>query len=172
MSITLTTPDVLTRVWGEEVLVAWTSTHACKVLKRQPGTERASRGFQMHVKEESHYLYAGRMLLETLTSEGAIESLEVAAGSGWTVPPCTFHRETALEACVIIEVSDPIREDRYRSGSDYGGLKSMTDQEASDKLTAQARALHRRALQMERLAVTIQTDGLASLVPRALEPTE
>lgn len=156
-------PEVLQRAWGTETVVVRTPTHAGKILVRQPDTERPDRGFQMHVKEESHFLYEGRMLLETWDpASDTAERHEVTAGSGWTVPPCTFHRETALTDCVIVEVGDPTSDDRYRSGEDYGGLVSMTDVEANQKLLDLAAALRVRAAECESLAFWITYAGLAS----------
>lgn len=162
-AINITTPAIFTRAWGDEIVVVRTAIHICKILNRQPNTEAASRGFQMHIKEESHYLYEGRMLLETLQG-GQVVSQEIFGGMGWTVPPCQFHRETALTACIIIEVSDPTVDDRFRSGADYGGLKSMTDDEAHDKLHAFASALRRRAVECEQLAERVQSAGLKSFL--------
>lgn len=159
-SIKIHIPEKLPRAWGCEVIACMTGVHACKVLYRSPNTESAARGFQLHVKEESHYLLDGRMLIETPTG-----SIEVREGSAWTVPPMTLHRETALTDCTIVEVSDPTREDRFRSGEDYGGLRSMTDTEASDKLIALAQSLEARASDCRDLAVHILREGLKSYVP-------
>ena len=119
-------PEIQIRNWGEEITVVKTRTHCGKVLKRKKGTKG---GFQLHVKEESHYLHEGRMLLRSMNNGQVVETV-VDAGASWTVPPLFLHQEEALEDSVLFEVSDPTVEDRYAIEPDPGGLPSMTDMDA------------------------------------------
>jgi len=162
-SVQITQPTVLQRQWGTETIVAWTPTHAGKVLARKAGT---AGGFQFHVKEESHYLVSGQMRLRSLGADGLTKERLVEQGSAWTVQPGVVHQELAVTDCVVFEVSDPTREDRYAIEPDPGGLPSMTTQAAVIMLQAFAEALRNRAAACYTLADTIEADGLPSLVPR------
>ena len=122
--------DVVTldRNWGQEVIAIKTPTHACKILVRKAGTKG---GFQCHVKEESHYLAEGRLLLRHMVN-GKPEEIVVEEGTTWTVEPLTLHQEEALTDCVIVECSDPTLDDRWAIEPDPGGLPSMDIQQAME----------------------------------------
>lgn len=161
--MTITTPEVLDRNWGQEVIIAWTPTHAGKLLRRKKGTKG---GFQLHVKEENHYVLEGSLRLRWLDSDGTEHQRIVTAGHCWTVSPGRVHQEEALEDSIIIEVSDPTQDDRYAVEPDPGGLPSMTDAEAVKSLRRLVNALDTRACRLENLAASIQRCGLYSLVPK------
>ena len=154
-------PQTLQRNWGEEVIFAQTPTHAGKLLRRKVGTKG---GYQLHVKEETHYLLEGVLRLRQLNADGLELTRRVSAGEAWTVPPGTVHQEEAIEDSIVIEVGDPTIEDRYAITPDPGGLPSMTDEQASDKLAALAAAFRARAEDCEMLAQQIAANGLQSLV--------
>lgn len=151
------TPEILERNWGREVVAIRTVTHAGKVLERTKGTVG---GFQMHVKEESHYLVQGRIKLRYYES-GQMKEQYVGAGQSWTVEPLTLHQEEALEDCIVFEVSDPTSEDRYGIVPDPGALPSMSDQDAVDKLITLADCLRQRADECAALAQCVHRSGLA-----------
>lgn len=155
----ITSPEVLPRSWGSEQIIAWTPTHAGKILRRKAGTKG---GFQCHVKEESHYVYVGELLIETI-EDGTLVKTIAKDGQGWTVPPLTFHRETALTDCILFEVSDPTRDDRYGLVKDP--LPNMTDDQAVCILTQLAEQLEQRARTCRATAKTITQQTLASLKP-------
>lgn len=154
------TPTVQTRNWGEEITLVKTRTHCGKLLKRNKGTKG---GFQLHVKEESHYLHSGRLLLRSVDQGRVVETI-VEAGSSWTVPPLFVHQEEALEDSVIIEVSDPTVNDRYAIEPDPGGLPSMTDADAIAILQRLEASLKTRAEECHLLAQHIWSRGLGSFV--------
>ena len=156
----INSPLILHRNWGEEVIFAHTSTHAGKLLRRKAGTKG---GYQLHVKEETHYVLEGALRLRWLNADGLELVRRVSAGEAWTVPPGTIHQEEALEDSIVIEVGDPTIEDRYAITPDPGGLPSMTDEEACDKLAMLAAALKARAEDCEILAQQIAVNGLKSL---------
>lgn len=162
-----TEPTVLVRNWGTERIVVRTPTHAGKVLERKAGTKG---GFQFHVKEESHYLYRGSLKLEYVDGD-KVWPKTIEAGEAWTVPPFTLHRETALTDCVLFEVSDPTQDDRFGIVPDPGGLPSMTDADAAEKLVRLAQALEVRAKECRQLAQNVQTFGLKAWVPPAIAVT-
>lgn len=153
-------PEVQARNWGEEITVVKTRTHCGKVLKRRKGTKG---GFQLHVKEESHYLHEGKMLLRSMNNGQVVETV-VDAGSSWTVPPLFLHQEEALEDSVLFEVSDPTTEDRYAIEPDPGGLPSMTDMDAVAILQKLEASLKLRADDCHTLAQHIWARGLSSFV--------
>lgn len=156
----ITKPTTQERNWGEEITVIRTPTHCGKILKRKAGTKG---GFQFHVKEESHYLMVGRMLLRSLKAEKVVETV-VEEGSAWTVPPGFVHQEEALTDCVIFEVGDPTEHDRYAIEPDPGGLPSMTDAQALQILWQMIGRLSDRVSDCSRLRRQIQDHGLQSLL--------
>lgn len=158
----ITRPYVVARSWGEEITVVQTGTHCGKILERKAGT---SGGFQLHMKEESHYLVKGRMLLRSI-KQGKVVETEVWAGSAWTVPPGTVHQEEALTDCTVFEVSDPTEHDRYAIEPDPGGLPSMTDEDAMAILWQLIGRLGDRMNDCSRLHRQIGKFGLSSLVPQ------
>ena len=154
----LTTPEVVSRNWGEEITVVKTRTHCGKLLLRKKGTKG---GFQLHVKEESHYLYTGKLLLRAVVN-GQVSETVVEAGQAWTVPPLFVHQEEALEDSILFEVSDPTAGDRYAIEPDPGGLVSMSDVEAIQILWRLRDAFTLRAEDCDLLAQQIWARGLAS----------
>jgi len=156
----ITTPTTVTRNWGEEITVTKTATHCGKLLRRRAGTKG---GFQLHVKEESHYLHEGRMLLRTLRAGTVVETI-VDAPASWTVPPLLVHQEEALTDCLVFEVGDPTVEDRYGIEPDPGGLKSMSDADAVRMLKGLEGAFRLRADDLRALAQHIWARGLGSFV--------
>lgn len=155
------TPETKVRNWGEEITVVKTRTHCGKILKRKKGTKG---GFQFHVKEESHYLHEGRMLLRKIEQGRVVETI-VEAGHSWTVPPLFVHQEEALEDSVIIEVSDPTENDRYGIEPDPGGLPSMSDADALLILQKLEENLKLRAEDCHALGQHIWARGLSAFVP-------
>jgi quercetin dioxygenase-like cupin family protein len=151
----ITTPTTLLRHWGKEILAIQTDVHMGKVLERHAGTKG---GYQCHIKEESHYLLKGQMRLRTMGRDQL-----VSAPAVWTVPPLTVHQEEALTDCVVFEVSDPTREDRFALEPDPGGLPSMSDKDAILKLQALADAHRRKAVDCDHLATAIRSFGLKEL---------
>lgn len=155
-------PETLARVWGDEVVVLQTPIHCAKILHMKPQTKG---GLQLHAKEECHYLLEGAMLLRWDSGDGRLTEKIVQAGEGWRVPPFTVHQEETISACVVLEVSDPIFNDRKRVEDRYGlpeggGLPSMTPSEAVEKLRTYARALRDRADECEYRAGLVESHGL------------
>lgn len=159
----ITKPETFARNWGEEILIARTPTYAGKILKRDTGTRG---GFQCHVKDESHYLLSGRLLVR-VKQGAAVIGHTLEAGTAWHVPAMTVHQEEALADCVILEVGDPTSDDRYGIIPDPGGLPSMTNHEAMAKLQNLADAYRRKAVDCEHLLTAIQQLGLKGLAEQA-----
>ena len=162
--MTIHVPETLIRNWGEEIVFAFTTTHAGKVLRRRAGTKG---GYQVHLKEESHYVLEGALRLRWLDSDGQEQTRRVSAGEAWTVPPGVCHQEEACEDSVILEVGDPTREDRYALEPDPGGLPSMSDDQAVTILQRLGEAFRERALDAEAWITHIRRRGLAGLIPTA-----
>ena len=156
----ITKPTSQARNWGHEITVISTPTHTGKILKRIAGTKG---GFQFHVKEESHYLMEGTLLLRSKQG-GKVKETIVEAGHSWTVPPGFLHQEEALTDCVILEVSDSTSEDRYAIEPDPGGLPSMTDSQACEILWHLIGRLTDRVSDCTMLHRQIKAHGLESLL--------
>jgi len=104
--------------WGEELLFARTARYAGKILRIRAGE---SLSLQYHErKDETIYLYQGRLrlLLPDETDPGAQKTL--AAGEAVHLPPGTRHRLEALTDCVVFEVSTPELDDVVRLEDRYG----------------------------------------------------
>lgn len=128
-------PVSFPREWGEETIVTDSTVHRGKVLWMRAGTKG---GLQFHIKEESHYVLSGRMIVRW-DDDGKLTEREVQAGRAWRMPAGVVHQEEALTDCVILEVSDPTSDDRVRVEAEYGlddggGLPSMTPDQARAKL--------------------------------------
>ncbi len=106
------------RVWGEEILLIHTNDYTGKLLKMKKGTRG---GLQFHqIKNESQYLLSGKVLIEYDTGDGKLATMEWLPGMSIHIEPGTVHRETALEDSIIIEVSNPVFNDRVRVEEKYG----------------------------------------------------
>lgn len=104
--------------WGYELLFAHTDKFAGKLLFVKKG-HRLS--LQYHkVKDESLYIYEGKILLELEGEDKQLIQSEVSSGYCYRVPPMTRHRFTALEDTMLFEVSTPELDDVERLNDDYG----------------------------------------------------
>ena len=135
-NVLLSEPKTLIRDWGEEILLIWRPTYCAKLLKRKAGTKG---NLQYHVKEESHYLLSGRLLVRWDPGTGQLTEQVFEPGAVWTVLPGVVHQEEAVTDCVEIEAGDPTLDDRVRMEQVYGfapdgGLPSMTPLQAAQHL--------------------------------------
>jgi mannose-6-phosphate isomerase len=111
-------PRHVEKPWGWELVWAETDAYAGKLLFVRAGE---ALSLQYHVvKHESWLVREGRALLELGGSDGALETLEIAAGDALTFEPGTMHRVTAVEDTLIIEVSTPQLDDVVRVEDRYG----------------------------------------------------
>ncbi len=110
-------PQVLTRDWGEELIVANTPHYLGKVLKMRAKTKG---GLQKHVeKDETFYLFSGEAIVRT-DWKGDIATYRMSAGQSCHVPPGSVHQVEAVTDCVFFEASTPHFNDRIRCEADYG----------------------------------------------------
>jgi mannose-6-phosphate isomerase-like protein (cupin superfamily) len=104
--------------WGYELWWAHTDKYVGKILHINKGE---SLSYQYHeVKDESLYLYSGKMLLDYHEEGGEKEAITFTPGSSIRIRPYTKHRMTALEECEIFEVSTPEIDDIVRIEDRYG----------------------------------------------------
>ena len=103
--------------WGHELVWAETDRYVGKVLHINAGH---ALSLQYHNrKEETIYLYAGRLLYE-IEVDGKLTTRELTPGDTMHVPPKTVHRMTAIEDCDVFEVSTPEIDDVVRLEDRYG----------------------------------------------------
>ena len=111
---------VVTRVekpWGYELHWAKTERYVGKVLHVKAGQ---ALSLQYHNrKDETIYLYAGKMLFE-IERNGELTKREMQPGDSVHVTPKTVHRMTAIEDCDVLEVSTPELDDVVRLEDRYG----------------------------------------------------
>ena len=103
--------------WGYELHWAKTARYVGKVLHVKAGH---ALSLQYHnIKDETIYLYSGRMLFE-YEEQGKLTKWEMTPGDVYQVRPKTVHRMTAIEDCDVLEVSTPELDDVVRLEDRYG----------------------------------------------------
>jgi mannose-6-phosphate isomerase len=112
--------DGVTRVekpWGYELHWAKTDRYVGKILHINAGH---ALSLQYHnLKDETVYLYSGRLLYE-IEINGQLTKREMKPGDSIHVSPKTVHRMTALDDCDVFEVSTPELDDVVRLEDRYG----------------------------------------------------
>ena len=115
--------NVVARVdkpWGHELHWAKTDRYVGKILHVKKGH---ALSLQYHnKKDETMYLYSGKMLLET-EQEGQLLRWEMSPGDSVHITPTTVHRITAIEDCDVLEVSTPELDDVVRLEDRYGRIE-------------------------------------------------
>jgi mannose-6-phosphate isomerase len=115
--------NVVTRVekpWGHELHWAKTDRYVGKVLHVKAGH---ALSLQYHnKKDETMYVYSGRMVLET-EQQGQLVKRDMQPGDSVHITPKTVHRITAIEDCDVLEVSTPEIDDVVRLEDRYGRIE-------------------------------------------------
>lgn len=103
--------------WGYELHWAKTDRYAGKIIHVNAGH---ALSLQYHnVKDETIYLWSGRLLFEIQEGERLVKR-EMKPGERVHVSPKTVHRMTAIEESDIFEVSTPELDDVVRIEDRYG----------------------------------------------------
>jgi mannose-6-phosphate isomerase-like protein (cupin superfamily) len=103
--------------WGYELHWAKTDRYVGKILHIKKGH---ALSLQYHNrKDETIYLWSGRMLFETMEG-GRLVGREMRPGEAVRVTPTTIHRMTALDDADILEASTPELDDVVRIEDRYG----------------------------------------------------
>ena len=103
--------------WGYELHWAKTDRYVGKILHVEAGH---ALSLQYHDrKDETIYLYSGKMLFE-IEQNGALTKRTMEPGESVHVTPGTVHRMTAIEDCDVMEVSTPELDDVVRLEDRYG----------------------------------------------------
>jgi mannose-6-phosphate isomerase len=103
--------------WGYEIWWAKTDRYVGKILHVNAGH---ALSLQYHnIKDETIYLYAGRLLYE-IEIDGVLTKRELSPGDTVHVSPKTVHRMTAIEDSDVFEVSTPELDDVVRLEDRYG----------------------------------------------------
>jgi mannose-6-phosphate isomerase len=111
-------PTRVEKPWGHEIWWAETPEYAGKVLVVQAGQ---ALSLQLHrEKDESSYLFSGRLRLTSGPAESRLEEQLLEPGQSWRMEPGTIHSIEALEDSVIFEVSTPHLDDVVRLSDRYG----------------------------------------------------
>ena len=114
------TENAVTRIqkpWGYELHWAKTERYVGKVLHIKAGH---ALSLQYHdKKDETIYLYSGKMLFE-IERDGQLAKQDMRPGDSVHVTPKTVHRMTAIEDCDVLEVSTPELDDVVRLEDRYG----------------------------------------------------
>ena len=106
------------RPWGHFEVLSDEPDHKVKRIVIRPG-HRLS--LQYHKKkDESLYLYEGKVRIEIEGSDGRLVQYVAEPGHCLRVLPLTKHRLEAIEDATLFEVSTPELEDVQRLKDDYG----------------------------------------------------
>jgi mannose-6-phosphate isomerase-like protein (cupin superfamily) len=104
--------------WGHEIWWAETEHYAAKILVVKQGH---ALSLQLHrEKDESSYLFSGRLRLTAGPSETDLTTKVVEPGYSWRNEPGTVHSIEALEDSIVFEVSTPQLDDVVRLEDRYG----------------------------------------------------
>lgn len=111
-------PKRVEKPWGHEIWWAETPEYAGKVLVVRAGQ---ALSLQLHrEKDESSYLFSGRLQLTSGVTESQLEERILEPGQSWRMEPGTIHSIEALEDSVVFEVSTPHLDDVVRLSDRYG----------------------------------------------------
>lgn len=111
-------PRRVEKPWGHEIWWAHTTQYAGKILFVEQGQ---ALSVQLHrEKDESSYLFSGRLRLSLGSTPDDLLDEVVEPGQCWRVEPGMVHSIEALEPSVVFEVSTPQLEDVVRLGDRYG----------------------------------------------------
>ena len=114
-------PRKTEKPWGFELLFAHTSKYAGKLIFIGKG-HRLSLQYHER-KDETIYIYEGKVLLEIEGSNGHLVPTTLQPGQCIRIPPRTKHRLKAIEDTTLFEVSTPELKDVIRLEDDYGRVK-------------------------------------------------
>jgi mannose-6-phosphate isomerase len=110
-------PVRVEKPWGYELHWAKTDRYVGKHIHINKGH---ALSLQYHEKkDETIFLYAGKMLFEIQDGEELVK-IEMKPGDRIRVTPPTVHRMTAIEDCEVMEVSTPELDDVVRLQDLYG----------------------------------------------------
>lgn len=104
--------------WGYELWWARTDRYVGKLIHVNKGH---ALSLQYHrQKDETIFVWQGRILFESRDANGDLQGREMKAGDAVHVSPPTVHRMTALEDTDVFEVSTPEVDDVVRLEDRYG----------------------------------------------------
>jgi mannose-6-phosphate isomerase len=85
--------------WGYEIWWAQTERHAGKILSIKAGHRLSLQ--EHREKDESSYLFSGRLRLSRGATEDDLEDEEIEPGYCWRVEPGTVHSIETLEDSLV-----------------------------------------------------------------------
>lgn len=104
--------------WGHELIWAHTEQYVGKVLFIKKGE---ALSLQYHEKkDETVFVFSGRMVFEVGDRDGPREELTLGPGDSYRVTPYTVHRMRAVEDTQVFEASTPELDDVVRLEDKYG----------------------------------------------------
>lgn len=107
--------------WGYELIFAKTGQYVGKILHINKG-HRLSLQYHRE-KEETVFLYSGKMTLVFEENPGKLVEISLAPGECHHIPPGKRHRMIAVEDSDVFEVSTPQLDDVVRLEDRYGRVE-------------------------------------------------
>jgi mannose-6-phosphate isomerase-like protein (cupin superfamily) len=112
--ISLSSPEIVQKVWGHEVIIHNDERYCGKILVIKAG-HRISLQYHL-LKTETWYIHSGKGMLRTVDTAAGLESEQpVERGLVVEIPRGSIHQIEALEDLELIEVSTQhFDDDTYR----------------------------------------------------------
>ena len=114
----ISSPRIVTKPWGQELIFAHTPEYAGKILYVTAG-HRLSLQYHEQ-KHETVYVRRGLIRATIATNDGALEQVKLYPGDALNVRAGRIHRFEAIEDSELFEVSTPELSDVVRISDDYG----------------------------------------------------
>ncbi len=107
--------------WGYELIWAESGRYVGKILHIEEGQQLS---YQYHRrKEETIYVFSGVLELQVAIDDGPRQTLRLAPGQSFHIPPGLRHRMTAIKTCDVLEASTPELDDVVRLEDRYGRVE-------------------------------------------------
>lgn len=116
-------PQKVDKPWGFELIFAHTDKYAGKVIFVKKG-RRLSLQYHQN-KDESIYVYEGKILIQLEGADGQTVSNTLKKGDCIRIQPLTRHRIEAINDTFFFEVSTPELDDVQRLEDDYGRAQQV-----------------------------------------------
>ena len=113
-----TTPRIVEKPWGHEVIWAETDQYVGKIIHVRAGE---ALSLQYHgLKDETIHVLRGRLRLVVGPAREQLDVITLEAGEGYRIPPGTVHRFKAVSDCDVLEASTSHLDDVVRLEDKYG----------------------------------------------------
>lgn len=112
------TPLPIEKPWGLQLIIGKTADYMGSCLFYEKGK---SGDLQAHRRKvETFFLMSGDAVVHYDDGTGALVEHRMVPNESFHIPAGAPHKFTALEDCIVFEVSTPVENDRVRLEEAYG----------------------------------------------------